>query len=72
MEVQKNTQKLRNEFKMEIQSLINSISEMTHTMEGFKDRLDVVEEIVNGIEMREEAKKLRHREKKEFLRMKEY
>ena len=57
MEVQKNIQELRNEFKMEIQSLRNSISEMKHTLEGFKNRLDVVEEIVNGIEIREEEYK---------------
>ena len=53
MEVQKNIQKLRNEFRTEIQSLRNSISEMKHTMEGFKRRLDVVEEMINGIEIRE-------------------
>ena len=56
MEVQKNIQELRDEFKMEIQSL-NSISEMKHTMEVFKSRLDVVEETVNGIEIREEEYK---------------
>ena len=44
MEVQKNIQELRNKFKLEIQSLRNSITEMKHTMEGFKSRLDVVEE----------------------------
>ena len=44
MEVQKNIQELRNEFKLEIQSLRNSISEMKHIMEGFKSRLDVVED----------------------------
>ena len=42
---------------MEIQSLRNSISEMKHTMEGFKSRLDIVEEMVNGIEIREEEYK---------------
>ena len=57
LEVQKNFQELRNKFKMEIQSLRNSISEMKHTMEGFKSRLDVVEVIVNGIEIREEEYK---------------
>ena len=57
MEVQKNIQELSNEFKSEIQSLRNSISEMKHTMEGFKSRLDVVEEMVNGIESREEEYK---------------
>ena len=40
MEVQKNIQELRNEFRMEIQSLWN-------TMEGFKSRLDMVEETIN-------------------------
>ena len=57
MEVQKNTQELRNEFKSEMQSLRNYISEMKHTMEGFKSRLDVVEETVNGIEIREKEYK---------------
>ena len=57
MEVQKNIQELRNEFKSEIQSLRNSISEMKHTMEGFKSRLDVVKETVNGKEIREEEYK---------------
>ena len=36
MEVQKNIEELRNDFKSEIQSLRNSIFEMKHTMEGFK------------------------------------
>ena len=46
---------------------------MKHTMEGFKGRLDVVEEMVNGIEIREEEyKELRDREKKQSLRVKEY
>ena len=57
MEVQKNIQELRNKFKLEIQSLRNSISEMKHTMERFKSRLDVIEEMVNGIEVREEEYK---------------
>ena len=57
MEVQKNIEELRNEFKLEIQSLRISISEMKHTMEGFKSRLDVVEETINGIEIREEEYK---------------
>ena len=35
MEVQKNIQELRDEFRTEIQSLRNSISEIKHTMEGF-------------------------------------
>ena len=30
---------------------------MKHTMEGFKSRLDVVEEMVSGIEIREEEYK---------------
>ena len=51
---------------MEIQSLKS-------TMEGFKSRLDVVEERVNGIEIKEEEyKELRHRDKKGSLGMKEY
>ena len=73
MEVQKNIQKLRNELKSGIQSLRNSISEMKHTMEGFKSRLDVVEEMVNEIEIREEEyKQAEAQRKKESLRMKEY
>ena len=73
MEIQKNIQELRDEFKMEIQSLRNSISEMKCTMEGFKSRFDVVEETVHGIEMREEEyKEAEAREKKRSLRMKEY
>ena len=42
---------------MEIQSLRNSISEVKHTMEGFKSRLNVVEEKVNGTEIRKEEYK---------------
>ena len=57
MELQKNIQELRNEFKSEIQSLRNSISEMKHTMEGFKSRLEVVQEKINRIEIREEESK---------------
>ena len=57
MEVQKNIQKLRNEFKMETKSLRNSISEMKHTMEGFKSRLDMVEETINELEIRGEEYK---------------
>ena len=57
MEVQKNTQELRDEFRMEIQSLRNFTSEIKHTMEGLKSRLDVVEEMVNGIKIREEEYK---------------
>ena len=57
IEVQKNIQELRNEFKLEIQSLRNSISEMKHTMEEFKSRLDIAKEMVNGIEIREEEYK---------------
>ena len=66
VEVQKNIQELRNEFRMEIQSLKN-------TIEGIKSRLDTVEEIVNEIELESKnTKKLRHRENKVSLRMKEY
>ena len=54
MKVQKNIQELMDEFRTEIQSLRNSISDMKQTVEGFKSRLDVVEEMVNGIEIREE------------------
>ena len=54
MKVQKNIQELRNEFWSEIKSLQNTASEMKHTMEGFKSRLDMVEEMMNEIEIREE------------------
>ena len=45
---------------------------MKHTMEGFKSRLDVVEETVNGIEIREEEYKEAEAQKKGSLRMKEF
>ena len=45
MEVKKNIQELRNEFRMETQSLWNK-------MEIFKDRLDMLEEMINEIEIR--------------------
>ena len=65
LEVQKNIQELRNEFRTEIHSLKS-------TMGGIKSRLDTVETI-NEIEIRERhTKKLRHREKKGSLGMKEY
>ena len=47
MEVQKDIQELRNEFRSEIQSLKSM-------MEGIKSRLDMVEETINEIEAREE------------------
>ena len=47
MEVRKDIQELRNEFRSEIQSLKN-------TMEGIKSRLDTVEETINEIGTREE------------------
>ena len=73
MEVQKNIQELREEFRSEIQSLKNTVSEMKHTMEGFKSRLDKVEKTLNGIEIKEEEyKEAEAQEKKESLRMKEY
>ena len=66
MEVWKDIQERRNEFRLEIQSLKS-------TTGGIKSTLDVVEETVNEIETREEGyKKLRHREKKGSLKMKEY
>ena len=46
MEVRKDIQELRNEFRSEIQLLKS-------TMEGIKSRLDTVEEMVNEIETRE-------------------
>ena len=67
MEVQKDIQELRNEFRSEIQSLKN-------TMDGIKSRVDKVEETINEIEIREEEYKEAEaqREKKGSLRMKEY
>ena len=50
MEVWKDIQELRNEFRLEIQSLKS-------TMEGIKSRLDTVEETINEIETREEEYK---------------
>ena len=50
MEVWKDIQELRNEFRSEIKLLKN-------TMEGIKRRLDTVEETVNGIEIREQEYK---------------
>ena len=50
MEVEKHIQELRNEFRSDIQSLKN-------TMEGTKSRLDMVEEMINEIETREEEHK---------------
>ena len=51
MELQRNIQELRDEFRREI-------TEMKQTMNWFKSRLDEVEETVNGIEIREQ----KHRE----------
>ena len=50
MEVWKDIQELRNEFRSEIQLLKN-------TMEGIKSRLDIVEETIKEIETREEEYK---------------
>ena len=50
MEVWKDIQELRNEFRSEIQSLRN-------TMEVIKGRLDMVEETINEVEIREEEYK---------------
>ena len=50
MEVQKDIQELRNQFRSEIQSLKN-------TMEGIKRRWDTVEETINEIETTEEEYK---------------
>ena len=47
MDVQRNIQELRDEFRREI-------TEMKQTMEGFKSRLDEVEETVNGTEIRKQ------------------
>ena len=56
-ELQKNIQDLRKDFKKEIETLKNTVSEMKHTMEGFKNRLDEVEEMVNVIEIKEQRNK---------------
>ena len=46
---------------------------MKHTMEGFKSRLDEVEETINETETTEqEYKEAEHREKKGSLGMKEH
>ena len=50
MEVQENIQELRNEFQLGIQS-------SKITIEGIKSRLDMVEEMINEIEIREERHK---------------
>ena len=50
MEVWKDIQELRNEFRSEIQSLKN-------TMEGIKSRMDMMGEKINEIETREEEYK---------------
>ena len=47
MEVQEDIQELRNEFRLEIQSLKS-------TMEGIKSRIDMVEERINTVEIIEE------------------
>ena len=47
MDLQRNMQELRDEVQREI-------TEMKQTMEGFKSRLDEVEETVNGTEIREQ------------------
>ena len=56
-ELQKNIQDGREDFKKETETLKNTVSEMKHTMERFKSRLDEVEEMVNGIEIREQENK---------------
>ena len=50
MEVQKNIQELSNQFTTEIQSLRNKL-------EGLKSRLDMVHQMINEIEIREEEYK---------------
>ena len=40
-----------------METLKNTVSEMKHTKEEFKTRLDVVEETVNEIEIREQKNK---------------
>ena len=57
MEVQKNIQELREEFWLEIQSLWNTVLDMKHTMQSFKSRLDMVEEMINELEIRGEEYK---------------
>ena len=60
MEVQKDIQELRNEFRSEIQSLKSM-------MEGTKSWLDMVEEKVNEIETREEEYKETEAQSKKHL-----
>ena len=50
MDQHRNIQELRDEFRREI-------TEMKQTMEGFKSRLDEVEETVNGTEIRTRIKR---------------
>ena len=69
MQVQKNIQELREEFRNEIQSLKNTVSEMKHTMRGFKRRLREVEETANEIR-EQEYKEAGDREKKGSLEIK--
>ena len=66
MEVWKDIKEHRNEFWSEIQPLKS-------TMEGIKSRLDMVEEMINEIETREEEyKEAEAQREKRYLRMKEY
>ena len=51
-ELQKNIQDGREDFKKETETLKNTVSEMKHTMERFKSRLDDVEDTVKQIEQR--------------------
>ena len=60
MEVWKDIQELRNEFRLEIQSLKSM-------KEGIKSRLDMLEETINKIETREEEYKEAEAERKKDL-----
>ena len=64
MEVRKDIQELRNEFRSEIQSLKN-------TMEGIKSKLDMVEETINEIEPREEELKEAETQREKRISMNE-
>ena len=60
MEVRKDIQELRNEFRLEIQLLKS-------TMEGIKSRLHMVEEMINEIETREEEYKKAEAQREEKI-----
>ena len=74
IDLKKNIQDLREDFNKKIKylqkshsELKNIVSEMKHTMEGFKSRLFQVEEAVNEMEiMGEENNEAKKQRKKDF------